>query len=57
MWLQRSRLRFNLALAGGDPEAEVERLVSLGAIRLEGGEDGNIVPADPDGSEFCVHAG
>jgi catechol 2,3-dioxygenase-like lactoylglutathione lyase family enzyme len=54
---QRNRQRFNLALAGGDPEAEVDRLVFLGATRLEGGEDGISALADPDGNEFCVHSG
>src|SRR6478752_5313302 len=51
------RQRFTLAPAGGDAEAEVERLVSLGATRLEGVEGGRIVLADPDGNEFCVLAG
>ena len=55
--VQRNRQRFDLALDGGDPEAEVDRLVCVGATRLEGGEDGIIALADPDGNEFCVHAG
>ncbi|MGZ4599036.1 MAG: VOC family protein [Oryzihumus sp.] len=55
--IQRNRQRFNLALAGGDPEGEVERLVRLGATRLDGGVAGGTVLADPDGNEFCVHAG
>jgi catechol 2,3-dioxygenase-like lactoylglutathione lyase family enzyme len=55
--VQRNRQRFNLALADGDPEAEVDRLVCVGATRLEGGEDGVVTLADPDGNEFCVHAG
>ncbi|MBM0236897.1 hypothetical protein JNW88_06555, partial [Micromonospora sp. ATA32] len=33
---------------------EVDRLVSLGATRLEVGEDGAVVLADPDGNEFCA---
>src|SRR6476661_6459079 len=45
--VQRNRQRFDLALAGGDPEAEVESLVCLGATRLERDEDGDIVLADP----------
>ena len=53
---QGRRQRFNLALVGDDPEGEVERLVHLGATRLEGGEDGDVVLIDPDGNEFCVHA-
>jgi len=37
----RNRQRLDLAPAGGDPQAEVDRLVSLGATRLEAGPDGN----------------
>jgi catechol 2,3-dioxygenase-like lactoylglutathione lyase family enzyme len=53
----RDRLRFELAPpAGGDQRAEVERLESLGAMRLDAGRsDGErIGMADPDGNEFCV---
>jgi catechol 2,3-dioxygenase-like lactoylglutathione lyase family enzyme len=50
----RNRQRFDLAPAGGDQQAEVDRLVSLGATRLEIGADGTVVLADPDGNEFCV---
>ncbi|WP_422733530.1 VOC family protein [Micromonospora sp. WMMD558] len=50
----RNRQRFDLAVAGGDQRAEVERLVSLGATRLEVDEDGAVVLADPDGNEFCL---
>ena len=50
----RNRQRFDLAPAGGDQQAEVDRLVSLGATRLEVGKDGAVVLADPDGNEFCV---
>ncbi|GAA1238889.1 VOC family protein [Oryzihumus leptocrescens] len=55
--VQRNRQRFTLALAGGDPQGEVERLVRLGATRLDGAVGGSTVLADPDGNEFCVHAG
>jgi hypothetical protein len=34
----------------------VDRLVSLGAARLEVGGDEAVVPADPDGNEFCARA-
>ena len=51
----RNRQRFDLAPAGGDQQAEVERLVSLGATRLEAGADGAVVLADPGGNEFCLH--
>ena len=52
----RNRQRFDLATTDGDQEAEVDRLVSLGATRLEVGEDA-VEVADPDGNEFCVRAG
>jgi catechol 2,3-dioxygenase-like lactoylglutathione lyase family enzyme len=50
----RNRQCFDLAVAGGDQQAEVDRLVSLGATRLEAGADGAVVLADPDGNEFCI---
>ncbi|MEU8263216.1 VOC family protein [Micromonospora sp. NPDC048999] len=50
----RNRQRFDLAPANGDQQAEVDRLVALGATRLEVGEDGAVMLADPDGNEFCV---
>ncbi|MER5336659.1 VOC family protein [Micromonospora sp. NPDC002717] len=50
----RNPQRFELAPAGGDQQAEVDRLVALGATRLEVGADGTVVLADPDGNEFCV---
>ena len=49
-----NRQRFDLAPVGGDQQAEVDRLVSLGATRLETGADGAVVLADPDGNEFRV---
>ncbi|MGW2017779.1 VOC family protein [Streptomyces sp. NPDC001927] len=53
----RDRLRFDLALpAGGDQGAEVDRLLGLGATRVETAPDdhGWVVLADPDGQEFRV---
>jgi catechol 2,3-dioxygenase-like lactoylglutathione lyase family enzyme len=51
----KNRQRFDLAPpVHGDQLSEVDRLVSLGATRLEVGEDGAVVLADPDGNEFCV---
>lgn len=53
------RLHFDLAPpVGGDQEAEVTRLVSLGATRIDigQGEVSWVVMADPDGHEFCVLA-
>jgi predicted enzyme related to lactoylglutathione lyase len=51
------RLHFDLAPpADGDQQAEVDRLISLGATRISiaKGEASPVVMADPDGHEFCV---
>jgi len=56
----KNRLHFDLAPAGGaDQRTEVDRLVSLGATRIDigQGEVGWVVLADPDGNEFCVLPG
>ncbi|GGO72010.1 VOC family protein [Nonomuraea cavernae] len=53
----KNRLHFDLAPpAHGDQQAEVDRLVSLGASRVDIGRRGvsHVVMADPDGNEFCV---
>jgi len=53
----KNRLHFDLApSADGDQQAEVDRLVSLGAARIDigQGEVSWVVMADPDGNEFCV---
>lgn len=53
----KNRLQFDLVPpAGGDPQAEVDRLLSLGATRIDtgGGEAGPVMMADPDGNEFSV---
>jgi predicted enzyme related to lactoylglutathione lyase len=53
----KNRLHFDLAPpADGDQEAEVERLISLGAKRIDIGQGDVswVVMADPDGNEFCV---
>ena len=51
----KDRLHFDLA-ADGDLGAEVDRLVSLGASRVDIGQGDVtwVVMADPDGREFCV---
>ena len=50
----RNRLRFDLVPGGGeDQQAEIDRLVSLGATRMD---DATGVMADPDGNEFRVLA-
>ena len=53
----KNRLRFDLAPpADDDQQAEVDRLLSLGATRIDvvPGEAGWVVLADPDGNEFSV---
>jgi predicted enzyme related to lactoylglutathione lyase len=53
----KNRLHFDLAVPDqADQQAEVERLLSLGATRIDigQGEVGWVVLADPDGNEFCV---
>ena len=53
----KNRLHFDLAPpAHGDQQAEVDRLVSLGATRIDIGrhEAGPVALSDPDGNEFCV---
>lgn len=50
--------RVHLDLRAGDMEAEVERLVGLGATKLRvfdfGSGDVFTVMQDPEGNEFCV---
>lgn len=50
----RNRLHFDLA--PDDQAAEVERLVALGARRVDIGQGDVpwVVMADPEGNEFCV---
>ena len=53
----KNRLHFDLALPDqGDQQAEVDRLLSLGAARVDitQGEVPWVVLADPDGNEFCL---
>ena len=54
----KERLHFDLApSADSDQQAEVDRLASLGATRVDigQGEVSWVVMADPDGHEFCVY--
>jgi catechol 2,3-dioxygenase-like lactoylglutathione lyase family enzyme len=53
----RNRLHLDLAPpAGGDQQAEVARLLTLGATHVGSSRRGvgRVVLADPDGNEFCV---
>ncbi|WP_137120446.1 VOC family protein [Segeticoccus rhizosphaerae] len=55
--LGKNRLHLDIAPpAGADQHAEVERLVALGATRIDIGQGDVswVVMADPDGNEFCV---
>ncbi len=47
-----NRQRFDLVLVDGNHASEVDRLIGLGATRLDSGEDGAILLADPVGFEF-----
>jgi catechol 2,3-dioxygenase-like lactoylglutathione lyase family enzyme len=52
----RIRQRFEFAL-DGDQQAEIARLVALGATRLASGEDRDVVVmVDPDGNEFWMRS-
>jgi len=49
--------RLHLDLRPDDQGVEVQRLESLGATRVDIGQDGDeswVVMADPEGNEFCV---
>jgi predicted enzyme related to lactoylglutathione lyase len=53
----KNRVHFDIAPpVHGDQQAEVDRLVALGATRIDigQGEVSWVVMADPDGHEFCV---
>jgi Predicted enzyme related to lactoylglutathione lyase len=50
------RNRVHLDIAAEDVEAEVSRLIDLGATRVRDG-DGYVVLHDPEGNNFCVCQG
>ena len=53
----KNRLHLDIAPpSDGDQQAEVERLVALGATKVDIGQGDVywVVMADPDGNEFCV---
>jgi predicted enzyme related to lactoylglutathione lyase len=53
----KNRLHLDLTTSAADRDAEIERLVSLGARRVDVGQTGQeswTVLADPEGNEFCV---
>jgi hypothetical protein len=65
VWLQptgaakagKNRNHPDLVAPDGDVEAEVDRLISLGAKRADvgqSGDEGFVVLRDPEGNEFCL---
>ena len=53
----KNRVHVDLATSAGDREQEIERLLTLGARRIDIGQTGKeswTVLADPEGNEFCV---
>jgi hypothetical protein len=57
---EKNRAHPDLITSGGDVDAEVDRLIALGAQRVNVGQTGDepfVVLADPEGNEFCVIRG
>jgi predicted enzyme related to lactoylglutathione lyase len=53
----KNRLHLDLTTGADDRDAEIERLIGLGARRVDIGQTGQeswTVLADPEGNEFCV---
>ena len=53
----KNRMHIDIHLDGVERDAEVERLIELGATRLYEGQQGPntwVTMADPEGNEFCV---
>jgi predicted enzyme related to lactoylglutathione lyase len=53
----KNRVHLDLTTGADDRDAEIERLLSLGATRADVGQTGEEsweVLADPEGNEFCV---
>jgi predicted enzyme related to lactoylglutathione lyase len=53
----KNRVHLDLTTTAEDREAEIERLIGLGARRVDIGQSGTEswdVLADPEGNEFCV---
>jgi hypothetical protein len=52
-----AKSRMHVDLAAKDPESEINRLVGLGATRVESREGNGTswtVMLDPEGNEFCI---
>jgi predicted enzyme related to lactoylglutathione lyase len=53
----KNRVHLDLNAGLDDREAEIERVIALGARRVDVGQTGNeswTVLADPEGNEFCI---
>ena len=53
----KNRMHLDLTTGAEDRDAEIERLVGLGASKVDIGQTGSeswTVLADPEGNEFCV---
>jgi predicted enzyme related to lactoylglutathione lyase len=53
----KNRLHLDLTTEAADRDAEIDRLLALGARRVDIGQTGDeswTVLADPEGNEFCV---
>jgi hypothetical protein len=53
----KNRVHLDLTTEAADRDAEIERLLALGARRADVGQTGEeswTVLADPEGNEFCV---
>ena len=53
----KNRVHLDLTTEAADRDAEIERLLALGARRVDVGQTGEeswTVLADPEGNEFCV---
>jgi len=53
----KNRVHLDLTASAEDRDAEIERLLALGASRVDIGQSGReswTVLADPEGNEFCV---
>ena len=53
----KNRVHVDLTSGAEDRAAEIDRLIALGARRVDIGQSGNeswTVLADPEGNEFCV---
>ena len=56
----KNRIHLDITTSAEDRDAEIERLLALGARRVDIGQTGReswTVLADPEGNEFCVLRG